>query len=223
MLPRKPYYPLFADLGGRRCVVVGGGVIAQRKVVGLLRCGANVTVISPAVTRWLAASARRGRIRHVARMFRPSDVRSAWLIYAATDHPAVNAAVFRAATRRRLFANVVDHKPLCSFIAPSIMRRGALTIAVSTGGASPSLARRLRHDLHGHVGPYYVPMLRLLARLRPRVQQVLPAYARRKRYFDRVLNGRPATLVRQGRPQDAYREALGLLTRASSARVNGRP
>lgn len=211
---RKSYYPLFADVTGRRCLVVGGGLVAQRKVAGLLRCGAEVVVISPMVTRRLAAQIRTKRVRHITRTFRPSDARSAWLVYAATDDPKVNVSVFRAASRHRVFANVVDQKRLCSFIAPAVMRRGELTIGVSTGGGSPSLAKRLRRDLHEQMGAYYVPMLELLARLRRRVRRTLSGYASRKRYFEAVLSGRPAELMRQGHRRAAQREALVLLARA---------
>jgi len=138
------YYPMFADLTGRLCVVIGGGLVAQRKVTTLLRYGARVTVISPTVTRRLGAYARQGRVRHLARRVCPTDLRGAWLVYAATDDPRTNQLVSRTAQRLRIFANVVDHAPLCSFIAPAIFRRGALTVAVSTGGASPSLAKKLR-------------------------------------------------------------------------------
>lgn len=218
----QAYYPLFAELSGRRCVVVGGGAVAQRKAAGLLRCGAEVVVISPTVTARLAAQARAGRVRHVARAFRPSDLRSAWLVYAATNDPRVNQAVVRAAQRRRLFANVVDRAALCSFIAPAIVRRGGLTVAISTGGASPSLAKRLRRDLSAQMASYYAPMLRLLGRLRRRVHRDLAGYAPRKRYFTRVLDGRPAVLMRRGRRRQAQREALALLAKARTSRIGAR-
>ena len=158
----KAYYPLFADLNGRRCVVVGGGLIAERKVAALLRYGADVTVVSPACTKRLAAWAGRGRFRLVKRRVRASDLRGAWLVYAATDDPAVNQLVYRTTVKRRVFANVVDQTALCTFIAPAITRRGPLTVAVSTGGASPSLAKRVRTTIGRSLGREYAPMLRLL-------------------------------------------------------------
>lgn len=217
----KAYYPVFADLTGRRCVVIGGGLIAQRKVTTLLGYGADITVVSPAVTKRLAAYARSRRIRHLRRRFRPSDLRGAWLVYAATNDEAINRLVFRAAAERRIFANVVDQKPLCSFIAPSIMRRGALTIAVSTGGASPSLAKILRRELEGTIGADYVSMLRLLGGLRGVAKRALPSYQDRKRYFDRLIRGRVFELVRRGQHRQARRAALELLEHRS--RKNGVP
>jgi len=213
------YYPLCADLNGRRCVVIGGGLIAQRKVTTLLGYGARVTVVSPAATRRLLAYARRGRIRYVPRRFRPADLRGAWLVYASTDEQAVNALVFRTAQRLRIFANVVDQKPLCSFIAPAIFRRGGLTVAVSTGGASPTLAKQLRRELGRRLGDDYGSLLKLLSGLRGVAKRKLPGYRDRKRYFDRLVNGRVRALIQAGKPHQARQEALALLERA--ARHNG--
>ncbi len=209
----KPYYPIFADLAGRRCVVVGGGLIAERKVSTLVSYGALVTVVSPSLTRRLAASARQGRIRHVARRFRTADLRGAWLAYAATDDQAVNEAVSKAGAARRIFTNVVDQPALCSFIAPAILRRDLLTIAVSTGGASPSVAKKVRDELRRSVAPSYAPMLRLLTGLRTIAKQKLPSYQDRKRYFGQLVDGQVFALVRAGKPAAARQAALGLLER----------
>ncbi|MBI4340866.1 MAG: bifunctional precorrin-2 dehydrogenase/sirohydrochlorin ferrochelatase [Candidatus Omnitrophica bacterium] len=196
MRPRA-YYPMFADLNGRPCVVVGGGLVAQRKVTTLLRYGAKLTLISPQLTRRLAAYARHGRIRHLARRFRPADVRGAWLVYAATDDARINHLVFRSAQRQRVFANVVDQKPLCSFIAPAILTRGPLTVAVSTGGASPTLAKRLKRELGEQLGRQYGPLLKLLTGLRGIAKRKLPNYHDRKRYFDAVVRRGPSATRRQ--------------------------
>lgn len=213
----KAYYPMFADLTGRRCVVIGGGLVAQRKVTTLLGYGGDLTVVSPRVTARLAGYARRGRIRHIARTFRAVDLRGAWLVYAATDDPRINALVHRTTNRLRVFANVVDQTPLCSFIAPAIFRRGPLTVAVSTGGASPSLAKKLRRDLARSIGDEYVPMLRLLAGLRGIAKRRLPSYGDRKRYFDELVQGRVFGFVRAGNRLAARREALALLSRYAAA------
>lgn len=205
------YYPLFADLRGRRCVVIGGGAVAQRKVTALVRFGARVTLISPELTRRLAGSAARGTIAHVARRFRPGDLRGAWLVYAATDDPQINEAVFRAASRQRIFTNVVDQPTLCSFIAPAIARRGEVVIAVSTGGRSPTLAKTLRREVQRLIGGDYAAMLRLLERLRGVAKRRLPRYDDRKRYFAKLVDGRVFQLVRRGRLRQAKREALELL------------
>ena len=216
------YYPLFADLGGRRCVVVGGGLVAQRKVTTLLGFGAQVTVVSPVVTRRLAAYARQGKIRHARRVFRPADLRGAWLVYAATDDARINALVSRTTRQRRIFANIVDQTPLCSFIAPAIFRRGPLTVAVSTAGSSPSLAKKLRSEIGQRIGREYGPMLRLLANLRGVAKRHLPSYRDRKRYFDQLVHGDVFTLVRRGRVREARRAALVLLAAEASPNGDGR-
>ena len=214
----RVYYPMFADLAGRRCLVVGGGLIAQRKVTTLLRCGAHVTVVSPLLTRRLQSVARARKIRHLAHRFRPTDLRGAWLVCAATDDQGVNELVFRTATRLRIFTNVVDQKPLCSFIAPSLFTRGPLTVAISTGGTSPTIAKRLRRELQQTIGAEYVPMLRLLGRLRGVAKRRLPHYNDRKRYFDHLTQGRVFNLVRAGRLSEAKREALAQLAREAALR-----
>ena len=224
------YYPVFVDLTGRRCVIVGGGKVAQRKAVALLRCGARVTVVSPVVSRRLLTHAQQGKIRHLARRFRSTDVRGAWLVYAATDDAALNERVFRSASRLRIFTNVVDRKPLCSFIAPAIVRRGALTVAISTGGRSPSFAKKVRRDVERAIGNHHVAMLRLLTHLRGVAQERLGRFEDRKRYFDRLLSGRVFRLVQEGKRREARREALALLASADHRglrrrfpRINGHP
>ncbi len=208
----KAYYPIFADLNGRRCVVVGGGLVAQRKVMTLLSYGADITLVSPTATQRLTVYARAHRIRLVPRRFKPGDLAGAWLVYAATDDPMVNGMVYRTALKRRVLTNVVDQTPLCTFIAPAIVRRGALTVAVSTGGGSPSLAKVVRDDIR-RILDVYAPMLGLLRSLRGVAKRAMPHYSDRKRYFDRLVRGRTLALVRTGRSGAARREALALLKR----------
>jgi siroheme synthase-like protein len=207
----KAYYPLFADLRGRRCVVIGGGLVAQRKVTTLLRFGAKVTVVSPAATQRLRRYAKQGTIRYVPRRFKACDLDEAWLVYAATDDEAVNQRVFQTASRQRIFTNVVDQPPLCSFIAPAIMKRGELVIAISTGGASPTVAKRLRREFERTIGAEYAELLQLLKSLRPIAKRKLPSYHDRKRYFDRLIQGRTFAFVRRGKTTAARRTALALL------------
>ncbi|MBI4354481.1 MAG: bifunctional precorrin-2 dehydrogenase/sirohydrochlorin ferrochelatase [Candidatus Omnitrophica bacterium] len=214
----KVYYPLFADLQGRCCVVVGGGLVAQRKVTTLLRFGARVTVVSPHATQRLLRHAAKRTITHIARRFRPTDLRGAWLVYAATDDHAINQAVYRTATRARILTNVVDEPSLCSFIAPSIAKRGEVVIAVSTGGGSPTLAKQLRRDVEQTVGGHYAAMLRLLRSLRDAAKRRLPSYRDRKRYFRRLVEGRAFDLIRRGQPRAARHEALKLLQNGGALR-----
>jgi siroheme synthase-like protein len=152
--PPAPY-PLFVDLAGRHCVVIGGGRVAETKVSGLLAAGATVTVVSPSVTGALAEAARAGRIRLERRVYQEGDLAEVALAFAATGETAVNAAVAAEGRRRRVWVNAADDPAHCDFILPAIVRRGALAIAVSTGGASPALARVIREELERTIGDEY--------------------------------------------------------------------
>lgn len=209
----RVYYPLFADLSSRQCVVIGGGQVAQRKVTALLKCGARIRLISPEATKRLRNYARKGLIQHWTRQFRAGDLKGAWLVYAATDDTKINQMVHREAVANRIFANVVDQTPLCTFIAPAIFRKGPLTIAISTGGLSPSLSKYLRSELAALIDAGYLPMLRLLKNLRGTAKRKIPRYQDRKVYFDAIVRGRVFQLMRQGKPKEAKKEALLLLKR----------
>src|SRR5207249_9750933 len=152
------YFPAFLDLRGRRCLVVGGGAIAERKVHGLLECGARVGVVSPALVPALARLAASGRIEHRARAFRKVDARGCVLVIAATGVAAVDDAVAEAARRHGALVNAVDRPARCDFIYGSVLRRGELQIAVSTGGRAPALAREIRRRLEPVVGAEYAAL-----------------------------------------------------------------
>jgi precorrin-2 dehydrogenase/sirohydrochlorin ferrochelatase len=160
------YYPIFLRVAGRPCVVVGGGEVAARKVESLLAADARVTVVAPALVPALAALAAREAIEHAARPYRQGDFAGAALAFAATDDEALHAALARDAEAAGVPLNVVDRPQWCSFIVPSVLRRGELAVAVSTGGGSPALARRVRQDIERQLGPEYERALDVLARLR---------------------------------------------------------
>jgi precorrin-2 dehydrogenase len=175
------YYPVFLRLGGERCVVIGGGEVAERKVDSLLAAGARVTVVAPALTPALAERLARGEITHFHRVYRDGDLDGARLAYAATDDEELHAALAAAAAAAGVMLNVVDRPQWCSFIVPAVLRRGELTIAVSTGGGSPALAGRVRDDIGHHLGPEYERALDILARLREHLQaQALPSAERQR-------------------------------------------
>ncbi len=142
-----PYYPVFLDLKGRHCVVIGGGEVAERKVQGLLECHARVTVVSPSAAPNIRERAGTGELQWQAREYAEGDLKGAFLAIAATDRREVNEAVACEAAREGVILNVVDNPALCTFIAPSVVRRGEVTLALSTGGASPALARKIRESL----------------------------------------------------------------------------
>jgi precorrin-2 dehydrogenase/sirohydrochlorin ferrochelatase len=173
------YFPVFLDLRGRRCLVVGGGPVGERKVHELLECGASVVVVSPAVTPGLVDLAAHGRIERRARPFRRSDPRGCTLAVAATGNRRVDRAVAAMARRWRALVNVVDGREYCDVILPSVLRRGELQIAVSTGGRSPALAREIRRRLEGLFGPEYAELVRRVGRERRRARATATTMASR--------------------------------------------
>jgi precorrin-2 dehydrogenase/sirohydrochlorin ferrochelatase len=193
------FYPVFMRVAGRRCVVIGGGAVAERKVASLLAAGARVTVVSPRLTTRLAAQVTQGAIEHLPRAYRQGDLASAWLAYAATNDDTLHATIAADADAAGVPLNVVDRPQWCDFIAPSVLTRGDLTVAVSTSGGSPALARRVREDLEHALGPEYARALTVLSRLRRHLQRQSLTSAERQR----ILTGLVASdLLEQLREPD---------------------
>lgn len=165
--PGKAFYPMFVDLEGRRVLVVGGGPIATEKVGKLLDHGAAVRLVSPAVTDELQELIDDGRILEFHRRpYEPADLDGCFLVIAATNLDAVNRMVWQDAEALNMLCNVVDVPPMCNFIVPSIVRRGELAIAISTGGASPVVAKHIRRELEATYGPEWEALVDLLRELR---------------------------------------------------------
>jgi len=160
------FYPVLLELEGRRCVVVGGGAIGERKVEGLLAVGAHVTVVSPDLTAVLSAHAEAGRITLVPRPYRDGDLEGAALVFTALGDPHATAAVAAEARRRGIWLNAADDPSHCSFILPAVVRRGPLTIAVASGGATPALTRALREHLERALGAEWAVLAELAAEAR---------------------------------------------------------
>ncbi len=201
------YYPVSLQLEGRPCVVVGGGPVAERKVMNLLAAGARVTVITPEATSAIVALAETHEVIHHRREYRPGDLCGTFLAIAATDDPELQVAVAADADAERVLLNVVDRPALCSFIVPAVLRRGLVTVAVSTGGASPILARRLRDDVSKHVGAEYGRFARIMGALRERLA---PGPARGQ-LFDALVHSPMLEHLREGRTKevDALLQSLG--------------
>ena len=197
------YYPIFLDLTHRPCVVVGGGEVAEGKVAGLLDAGARVTVIAPAVTprleKWIVAN----RVRHIPRAYQEGDLDSAFLVISATDDREVNARVWEEATARGILVNMVDDPPRCMFIAPAVVRRGDLIVAISTSGKAPALAARLRQWLEDVLGDEYARFLELVGPLRAPLVHHIPDLEERKRRWYRLVDSDVLTLLREGREEEA--------------------
>jgi len=171
------------DLEGRRCLVVGGGRVGAEKAHGLLVCGARVTVVSPQLHEDL----RSAEIAWRPRRFRPDDLDGALLVIAATSDRSVDEQVHAAAESRGLLCNVADVPELCNFILPAVHRQGPIAVAVSTGGASPALAKRLRRDIAERIGPEHAELALELQRLRPQARERFATYDERRDYFERLV------------------------------------
>jgi len=186
--PGKAFYPVFVDVDGRRCLVVGGGPVALEKVQKLLDHDAVVRLVAPQLTpalERLVAAARVAELR--PRPYRTEDLDGCFLVIAATDDEAVNRAVARDAEARDMLCNVVDVPSLCNFIVPSIVRRGELAMAVSTGGASPVVAKHIRRELEERYGPEWEALVALLRRLRQDLKDRYPDMARRRDAVERLM------------------------------------
>lgn len=192
------HYPVYLDLRGRPCVVVGGGEVAARKVEGLLAAGARVTIVSPSLNPTLAAMAETHEVMHHARPYRRGDLEGAVLAYAATDDQALHAEIAAEAAAAAVLLNVVDEPRFCGFIVPALVTRGAVSIAVSTGGASPALARRLREDIEKTVGPEYGLAALILGKLRPIVGAAEAEPGGRARIFAALTDSPLLAALRAG-------------------------
>jgi len=182
------YYPICLRVAGRPCVVVGGGKVAEQKVASLLKAGARVTLVSPELTPRLTALVAERRIAHHRRPYRSGDLQGAFLAYAATDSEALHAQIADDARAAGVLVNVVDRPALCDFIMPAVVERGDLVIATSTGGASPALAKRIRHALEDTFGPEYDVALQLLRRVRARLRGTIPDAAERQRICTALID-----------------------------------
>ena len=211
------YYPAFIDLRGRRCVVVGGGSVAERKVASLLECEAEVVVISPTATEQIEAWAEEGHVTLVRRPYQKGDLAGAWLVIAATNSDQVNREVYGEAVERRLLINTVDNPALCSFIVPSVVRRGSVVVAVSTGGKSPALARQLRQELEHILPEELTDHLEEMVRIRERLRQAIPDPADREGVWRRLMAEGLLALLREGR----HMEVEGLVEAALEERKLG--
>ena len=198
-----PFYIACLRLSGRRCVVVGGGEVGLEKVEGLLACDGDVTLVSPEAIEPLRELAEEGSIRWERRAYRDDDLEGTFIVIAATGNSEVNISVFEDAERRAMLVNVVDVPPLCNFILPAIIRTGPLAIAISTAGASPALAKRIRDEIAEEYGEPYARLAILLNEVRGWAKATLPTYQDRKFFFESIVNGEPdpVELLRRGDEQ----------------------
>jgi siroheme synthase-like protein len=186
-----PFYIACLRLTGRRCLVVGGGEVGLEKVEGLLACGADVTLVAPQAHPELAQLALEGSISWQRREYDRADLERTFLAIAATAETDVNIRVYEDAEARAMLVNVVDVPPLCNFILPAIVRTGPLAIAISTAGASPALAKRMKREIGELFGEPYALLAILLNDARGWAKATLPTYQDRKEFFESIVNGEP--------------------------------
>jgi siroheme synthase-like protein len=210
-----PFYIACLKLTGRRCLVVGGGDIGLEKVEGLLACDAQVVLVAPDAIEPLRELAAEGSISWERREYRPEDLERTFIAIAATNDTDVNIRVYEDAERRAMLVNIVDVPPLCNFILPAIVRTGPLAIAISTAGASPALAKRIKRQIADEYGEPYARLAVLLNEARGWAKGTLPTYQDRKEFFEGIVNGDPdpVELLRAG-DEDAVRELIAAAQRA---------
>ena len=204
-----PFYIACLRLSGRKCLVVGGGEIGLEKVEGLLACDGRVTLIAPEARPELARLALEGSIAWERREYESGDLEGAFMAIAATDDTDVNVRVFDDAERRAMLVNVVDVPPLCNFILPAIVRTGPLAVAISTAGASPALAKRMKAEVAELFGEEYAELAVMLNDVRGWAKGTLATYQDRKAFFEGIVNGEPdpIALLRAG-DREAVRELI---------------
>jgi precorrin-2 dehydrogenase / sirohydrochlorin ferrochelatase len=212
-----PFYMACLRVAGRRCLVVGGGDVGLEKVEGLLACDAAVTLVCPTAHPSLTALASEGSIEWLPREYQPADLEGSFLVIAATNDSEVNIAVHEQAEARAMLVNVVDVPPLCNFILPAVVRSGPLAIAISTAGASPALAKRMKREIAAEFGEEYARLAVLLNDARGWAKATLPTFQDRKEFFESIVGGvpDPIALLRA----DDERAVIALIEAAKDQRV----
>ncbi len=196
-MPR--YYPANLDIKGKRCLVAGGGKVAERKVNSLLKCGAEVSIVSPELTSRLKKLNSKGKIKFFKGEFKEKYLKDIFLVIGATDKSDVNFKVYESANKKNILVNIVDSPELCNFIVPSVVERGALTIAISTGGKSPALAKKLRKELEDRYGFEYAKFLNLMGNLRKRISAKIRDKRKREEIYKNLIDSDIIKLIRDGK------------------------
>jgi len=195
------YYPVNLNLQNRKCLVVGGGHVAERKVESLLSCGAVIWVVSPTLTQNLEKLADEGSINYLNREYTSGDLEGCFLVISAADDQQVNFKVANDCFSRNILVNIVDDPEICNFIVPSVLRRGSLCIAISTDGKSPTLAKKIREDLESLFGTEYAEFLELMGEIRNQVLRDVPDGEDRRKVFECLINSDILDYIRKGQKE----------------------
>jgi precorrin-2 dehydrogenase / sirohydrochlorin ferrochelatase len=214
----KTFYMACLDLTKRSCLVVGAGPVGREKIEGLLAANGRVTVIAPEAIDEVRALAAEGSIEWIERVYRTSDLERRFLVVAATEQTELNVGIFRDAEERAMLVNVVDVPPLCNFILPAIVRSGPIAIAISTSGASPALAKRIKREIAATFGTHHARLAELLNEIRGWAKDTFFTYNERKDFFEELVNGDPdpIALLEQG-DEEGVRELIAERQRMAEA------
>ncbi len=208
------YYPINLVLKGKRCLVIGAGAVAERKARRLVECGARVMVVSPSITPGLMAMAGKKKISFKHKKFSLRDLSGAYMVIAATTDRSVNASVSSYCLKRGILVNIVDSPKECNFILPSIIRRGALTITISTQGISPALSKKIRKDIENTFGAEYAALLGMVKKIRPYVIKKIKNMSSRRVFFNKMFRPEILDLARRGKGAQAMRKLKKYLDNA---------
>lgn len=195
-------YPIFVKLRGKKCIVVGGGMVASRKVKKLLEARADVTVISPRVTEELEEHASRKDVHVIRRQYRNGDLENAFLVIGATDSKKINESIAKYAKKKKILFNIVDAPSMCDFFVPSIYTQGDLKIAVSTNGKSPAVARKIREELALLYGAAVASILRDLGSVRKKLASGATNFRKRTEILSRIVQTHTLFSLNGGRRGD---------------------
>jgi precorrin-2 dehydrogenase/sirohydrochlorin ferrochelatase len=194
----KKYYPVSLDMTDKRCVIIGGGAVAERKAERMIECNAQVVVVSRSLTPVLEDRKKTNTIEHIDADYEKKTLRGAFMVIGATDRDDVNAQVSQDALSLGILVNIVDDPDRCNFILPSLLQQGDLSIAVSTGGKSPALARKIKEDLQQLYGPEYESLLTIMGSLRKKILAQGHASEANKAVFEALVNSRMLQAIREG-------------------------
>lgn len=196
------YYPVLLKLSDRKCLVIGGGRVAERKICSLLEAGASISVIAPSITDHLTDLWRHDKITYINREYEKGDMKGAFLVISATNSSPVNKSVYEETRELGIMADIVDEPSLCDFIVPSCIRRGPLVITVSTSGNSPALSKKIRKDLGKIYSEEYGIFATILGNLRGRVQKEIVAEEKRKKFWEALMESNIPELLKDGKKRE---------------------
>lgn len=210
------YYPVFLNLKNKKAVVIGGGKVAERKILSLLKAKADITVISPSITAKIKMEKQKGAIKHINRRYRNGDITSAFLVIAATDSSRLNK---RVSDEAPCLVNAVDMPSLCNFIVPSVIQRGFLTIAISTSGVSPALSRSIRKEIENSYGTEFSEYLKALQDIRAEAMDVIPNQKKRGAVLKSVASAQMIRMLREKGPKKTRKKAKALVKESKNVSV----